>query len=248
MACFEEAENGRWDENIITADILRALKLLHKEPVKVGNFYRSISWNAYKLKGSLEQTHGDIALIVKIHLEPGKSAAGVAFLEAKKITHGRSLSSGSFSSIKWDRLREYAESSPAHYTIFYDYLPINNGGDNIPLCKSIVTSHLLALNKSDRSIYRHTENMSNLLGYRLLMGYGLDHRDFIVNSATGFSLSDVNYKYVITADITVSPSPELMLDIISVEVNSEKYEDISGPEVTLSEEPDNDSGPSWGPD
>jgi len=108
-----------------TADILRALKKLHSGPVKVGNIYRSTSWDAYKLKGTSEQTHGDIALIVKIHLETDKTIEGIAFLEAKRITHGSTTSSGSFSSIKWDRLKIYSDSSPAHYTILYDYLPIN---------------------------------------------------------------------------------------------------------------------------
>lgn len=244
-ACFEEYEDGRWDENIITADILRALKKLHKHPIKVGNIYRSISWNAYKLKGTSEQTYGDIALIVKIHLGAGKNVEGVAFLEAKRITYGNSISSGSFSSIKWDRLKQYSESSQAHYTILYDYLPIR--GQNTPLCRSMVTTHLLALNEKHRGIYKHSENISELLGYRLLMGHGLDYRDSIVASAAGFAESEIKYKYVVTADVVVSPTLELVVDNVPFMVNREKYEDVDSPEIKPKQENNNDNGPSFSP-
>ncbi|MFD1383034.1 hypothetical protein ACFQ45_06635 [Rhodanobacter aciditrophus] len=244
-ACFEEREDGRWDENIITADILRALKKLHKDPVKVEDIYRSTSWNAYKLKGTSEKTHGDIALIVKIHLESGKSVEGVAFLEAKRITYGSKILSGSFSSIKWDRLKQYSESSPAHYTILYDYLPI--GKKPTPLCRSMVTVHLLALNEKHRGIYKHSENISELLGYRLLMGHGLDYRDSIVLSAAGFTDSEIRYKYVVTADVIVSHTLELVVDNDPVLVNREKYGDIDSPEVKSKQEYNNDNGPSFGP-
>lgn len=242
-ACFIEHEDGRWDENIITADILRALKKLHKDPIKVGNIYRSTSWNAYKLKGDSEQTHGDIALIVKIHLEAEKNVEGVAFLEAKRITHGSTVSSGSFSSIKWDRLKEYSESSPAHYTILYDYLRVKE--NNIPSCRSMVTTHLLALNKKDRSIYKHSEKFSTLLGCRLLMGHGLDYREPVVASAAGFTESDIEYRYVITADVVVSPSLEMIIDWTPVVVNNEKYADIDSPDINPTLR--NDSGSSFSP-
>jgi hypothetical protein len=223
--CYNEQEDGRWDENIITADILRALKSLHKEPVSMDDFYRSISWNAYKLKGTHEQIHGDIALIVKLNLESDKYVEGVAFIEAKRISHGASISSGTFSSIKWDRLASYSASSPAHYTIFYDYLVV--GGKNTPTCQSLLTNHLLALGEKNRTIYRYSESISTLLAFRLLMGHGLDYRDSMISSAAGFSDSEVKYKYVVTADISVAPN----LDASPIFINPEVYVDLDNPDI-----------------
>jgi hypothetical protein len=239
-SCLAAAQEGRWKEDFITADILKGIKKAPHNVFKIDDEYKSISWDAYKYSGKLEQTYGDIAFIVKIDFGAGKVLEGIAYIEAKRIYHSNDLKSCSFEKIKWDRLNEYASSSDAHYMMFYDADPRLKVKY---LCKTIPTRHLLKIKSRKRDIYPFCEYFHQLIGFRLSMGYGLDFDEKKVKEAKGFLENSKRFKYVLTASIKHSPEPNVKPEPILI--NKELYVEIDRP--TLKRKLDNSPGQSFSP-
>ncbi|MFM4708557.1 hypothetical protein [Aeromonas caviae] len=214
--CFEGHAEGRWKEDFITAEILKKIKNIPPKSFEFQGGFKNVVWDAFKYNGKLEAASGDIALIIKLEFPGGAFLEGVAYIEAKKIHHSKDLQSCSYKAIKWDRLAEYSSYSHAHYVMLYDIIP-----DSEPtyLCKSIPTSHLLALNNNKRDIYPYCEYFHQLLGYRLSMGYGLDFDQDKVNEAKGFAESSRHFKFLLTGSIKQSEESNLVPEPVLINQN-----------------------------
>lgn len=241
LHCLRNEKVGKWKEDFITAGILERLNELPAYSLRQEAGYKNVTLESFKFSGNPEYTFGDVAIVVKIEFEKGKSIEGVAYLEAKRIYHKKKSEQCSFDSIDWDRLEEYASSSHAHYVMLYD---VDFNADLDIICKTILTRHFLEIRKNKRDVYPYCEYFHQLMCFRLLMGYGLDFDPQTVDSAKGFGGSNLFSKYVLAATITHTPEPEMKLE--PVRVNGDVYESIVSPSLDFGNDPDpsgNDPSP-----
>lgn len=234
--CLENFSTGKWKEDFITAEILERLNELPVYSLRQAGGYKNVALESFKFSGKPEFTFGDIAIVVRVEFEKGKSIEGVAYLEAKRIYHKENNEQCSFDSIDWGRLEHYASSSHAHYVILYDvYADADADRDAEFICKTILTRHFLEIRKNKRDVYPYCEYFDQLMCFRFFMGYGLDFDPQAVKSAKGFGESSLFSKYLLTATVTHSPEPELQLE--PVRVNRNVYESIVSPNLDLGNDP-----------
>jgi hypothetical protein len=81
----------------------------------------SIAWDAFKADGTLEESNGDVAILVKQTFPNHAELLGVAFLEAKRSY----VSSGKYEQIKWPQLNRQNENSSNHRLLLYDHKPVS---------------------------------------------------------------------------------------------------------------------------
>ncbi|SHN09889.1 hypothetical protein [Phytopseudomonas punonensis] len=231
--CLENSRTGKWKEDFITAEILERLNKLPAYSLRQETGYKNVNLESFKFSGTPEYAFGDVAIVVKIEFEKGKSIEGVAYLEAKRIYHKEKHEQCSFDSIDWSRLEEYASSSHAHYVMLYD---VDEDSEIKLICKTILTKHLLEIKRKKRDVYPYCENFHQLMCFRLFMGYGLDFDPQAVESAKGFGESNLFAKYLLTATVTHTHKPEMKLE--PVMINRSVYESIVSPRLDLGSDPD----------
>lgn len=231
--CLKNSKTGKWKEDFITAEILERLNELPVYSLRQEAGYKNVALESFKFSGNPEYAFGDVAVVVKVEFEKGKSIEGVAYLEAKRIYHKKKNEQCSFDSIDWGRLEDYASSSHAHYVMLYD---VDLNSDIEFICKTILTRHFLEIRKNKRDVYPYCEYFHQLMCFRLFMGYGLDFDPQAVESAKGFGESNLFSKYLLTATVTHTPEPEVKLE--PVRVNRNVYESIVSPNLDLGNDPD----------
>jgi hypothetical protein len=84
---------------------------------------RRIECSAFKLKGHLEQTHGDVAVIVKLAFEDNDEFEGVGFLEAKR----RARPGNGFPALDAGQLKRLYKGTDYAKVLLYDWSPVIPG-------------------------------------------------------------------------------------------------------------------------
>jgi hypothetical protein len=105
-----------WNENHITYSWIDAVRKTQPN-VGVTGWPRpfQIARDAFKADGPLEESNGDVAVLVKQTFPNRKELIGVAFLEAKRI-----YDSGRFDKLDWKQLNRQAANSASHRLLLYD--------------------------------------------------------------------------------------------------------------------------------
>ena len=214
-----------WDEDFLTRKLLAAIKEKLDGSIisELGN--KVIFLTPFKLKKTLENKYGDIAIIVKINYDDGDSLNGVAFLEAKR----KYKESGHYDAIHWGQLKRIYGYAPHSQLLLYDYRDITDFAPNalvsrknptdsnpmlqIPVTKFVVApiNKVLQLKHKSEKLYKLSLPFSYQLGYRYLNGFDLDYNSTVLDAVKG----DFEFNYE-NLDI---PIPEYLL---SIEVISEK--------------------------
>lgn len=81
----------------------------------------AIAWDAYKADGKLEESNGDIAILVKQTFPNQSELSGVAFLEAKRTYEP----TGGYDKLDWAQLSRQNSNSSYHKLLLYDHEPAN---------------------------------------------------------------------------------------------------------------------------
>ncbi|WP_148699721.1 hypothetical protein [Candidatus Nitrososphaera evergladensis] len=184
IACIPSA----WDENHITYKIIETLKgKLNPDFVINSRNNTNVLWHPYKAKGKVETDFGDIAILVNIIYDDGKTLTGIGFLEAKR----RNVHSKKFIQIKRRQLGRILKN--AHYSrlLLYDYKDITQFADTsifdripgslhhspfVPVTRSAVVPVSIALPKriTNISLYDFSLPFSYQLCFRYPNGLDLE--------------------------------------------------------------------------
>src|ERR1043165_6042353 len=157
-----------WVEDVIT----------HKWLLAITNRFRQItiadldapftvSWDAYKASGIVENKYGDVGVIVNFKFTIGgesASATGVGFMEAKRVDR----ETLNYSHIRWDQLERQILNIAAHRMLLYDFDNVESAELNIQghgFCRhlpaapyhkahavTLITQHVLAAKSRSRDI------------------------------------------------------------------------------------------------
>jgi hypothetical protein len=104
------------DEDYITREWINAIRKT-KKFISMTGWPRPfhLAWDAFKADGTLEESHGDVAFLVKQTFPNDRELVGVAFLEAKRI-----YDSGRFDKLDWNQLKKHAANSSSNRLLLYD--------------------------------------------------------------------------------------------------------------------------------
>ena len=232
-----------WNEDYLTRSLLNKLRSEFRSTIiEKGNrpwCIRSCSWDVFKNTQAIgmEERHGDISILVKLDFGSERCLEGVAFLEAKMIYDPiEEQSTAKFKAIDWTQLGRLAANSSFHRTLLYDIL--EKEGKYFGRVLSIPTRHLLAINKTDRSVYEFSEHFSYSLTNRYFGGLELDFDPIHVEAAKGFIDTKGGVKYLIVSNVCMTDKLEPSVD--SIKINKEIFERLKEP----IHEPENDPSPS----
>jgi hypothetical protein len=188
-----------WDENTITNNIIADFKKVLDSQFII-HAKRSnpsvVQWYPYKARGAVENTYGDIAIIVQISAEGlAKPIVGIGFLEAKR----RYVRSKRFAKIAKPQLETILHNAPHSLILLYDYDNVTTFADNmvfgypgetikpfIPVTRSVVVpiNIVLATNLRNTSLYRFSLPFSYQLAFRYLNGFDLEYEKSSFTSVT----------------------------------------------------------------
>lgn len=112
-----------WNENLLTYKLIENLRYIlsnYKMPGIIDEFYENkFNFEAYKLTGNAEQSHGDIAIVVTRKFgNRSKPISGVAFYEAKASAAGR-YDSSNYPSFCIQQLRRLVTNTPKLNYLLY---------------------------------------------------------------------------------------------------------------------------------
>lgn len=244
-----EALPRSWEEKHISFELIKKLRQVISGVELIGlDCPLYFSCDAFKLKGKLEQTRGDIAVLVVNQSLQGKSFEGVGFLEAKK----KYKDSGKYEGIKIDQLDRIKSNTPLAYVLLYDWLKITGFGDNLsfsyfhrnfadwncplyhyePLANFSLFSpftHALAvpvctaiqLINTKELLYNHGIPLSVLLCARFFRGFDLEFDSSIVQETKGFAEREFGGVSLL---LVVAISPSSIYSAPSPDVNFDLYE------------------------
>ena len=133
---ISRCEDVDWNEDLISFSIVKELRKIlmsYKLPdIVEGSAESKFNFEAYKLTGKAEQSHGDIAFIVTRKL-PGDGAlvSGVAFYEAK--ASGTGYESYGYPSFDVQQLRRLVTNTPKLSYLFYSREKRDVGATDWPM-------------------------------------------------------------------------------------------------------------------
>lgn len=113
-----------WNENLLTYKLIENLRYIlshYKMPGIIDDFSESkFNFEAYKLTGNAEKSHGDIAIVVTRKFgNRSKPISGVAFYEAKASEAGR-YGSSNYPSFCIQQLRRLVTNTPKLNYLLYN--------------------------------------------------------------------------------------------------------------------------------
>jgi hypothetical protein len=134
---IKECPDVDWNENLITYKIIENVRNIlssYKVPGFEDEFSEStFNLEAYKLTGSAENFHGDIAFIITRRFsERAEPISGVAFYEAKASTNNRH-SRKEYPSFCTNQLRRLVTHTPRINYLIYNKDGCHIGNDNWPV-------------------------------------------------------------------------------------------------------------------
>jgi hypothetical protein len=206
ISCFPRT----WDENHISYRIMEELPRRFST-TEIQGLARPFAtkWDAFKLRGPLEQAHGDIAVLVQFRSWEGETLEGVGFLEAKR----RDVGAETYPAIDFSQLQRIRAKSPHTQVLLYDYNQISEFGDNLRLTPfavpywpnelgapfthtaSVQISTVIQLRKRSPSLYKYAFPLSLQLCARFLRGFDLDYRASVVRRVKGFASAPTDTPY-----------------------------------------------------
>ena len=211
----ERRDDWDWDENAISMSWIEALRkelpLFHIVSRQLQPF--AVAWNAYKIRGSVEKGHGDIAFLVQCDFAPRPAIIGVGFLEAKRFWP----ENGEYSMLDHTQLARQSAATANHQLLLYDKEHIQNAVENLETlgyCGAcniynravraavIPTPHALAFGAQDRALHRLCIPLSFQICCRYLRGFDLDWND---NTVSKVLRGEWRIPYIVTARATFSP-------------------------------------------
>ncbi|MDC9714882.1 MAG: hypothetical protein PSN36_03550 [Gammaproteobacteria bacterium] len=215
-----------WDENHITYTWLSRLRN-HAPKIPFSKHSRiNVIWDAYKMKGQLEQDNGDVAFIVKVTFKNGNSLSGVAFLEAKRI-----YENGKYDALKWEQLKHMTSNSSHHHLLLYDFqaqeipntLPCGccYWDDCLDSKRGIgiviPTLHALTYEEKDRSLASVGYRLSEQIFLRYFRGLDLNFDQTLVENVKAGIAGGVQYLAV--AHVMLSDEVNVELSLRDVQPN-----------------------------
>jgi hypothetical protein len=176
-------------EDTITENILTGLRILLKSKQLAGlSDILTITCEAYKYRGPLENSYGDIGIILNIYYADNNSLSGVGFLEAKK----RDKQKGDYTAFNIAQADRIYTNAPNSYLLLYDYNPVQAECSNVNIpyrqfCSvcyrslnenthAVVVPMNLVLTRESvgKETYRFALPFSYQLCFRYLLGFDLN--------------------------------------------------------------------------
>jgi len=219
-----------WKEDAITHDWLIRFRNQFRQVTLHGVRYPAqIEWEAYKLHGRRESTHGDIGVLIRYRLPTGAVVEAAGFLEAKV----RGRDSTKFHQVKHEQVQRILARSPQTRLLMYDYhaVPVLGGdtgydpesdwhphsfrkhrfihtpvthGPTVPL------ELAAAINQFDDGLYRFAHSLSYQIARRYFQLHDVDFREAAVQAVKGFpsDLGSPNYVMIVRAAALGQVMPE----------------------------------------
>ncbi|EPJ3803498.1 hypothetical protein OND84_004248 [Morganella morganii] len=209
------AQNGSWDENYITTQLLISLgelgKTLHWESQN-----QKIIWDSYKQRGNAETNSGDILFFIKVTLSEDVTIEGVTYYEAKKMYLNGHLDPVGFTSMKFPQLLRIYPYSSACNVLFYDVKSVSSA-DEAPATHSVGAFAFPLV-----FAYSLLKNERNQLDTKQLSGLGKSWATLLADNFTGFGLdyresSVVAAKEFINHFYPISPTNIVIASISNVQ-------------------------------
>lgn len=189
-----------WNEDHITRRLLHLMRFNLNGSQIEDLELRNVFINPFKLKSKkMENSYGDIAVVVKIEYKDGDWLEGVGFLEAKR----KYKDSGAFDALKWGQLEKIVANASHSQLLLYDFKPITDfaptgletsrvaSGSNamISLPVTYITTapikNTLQLKKNNERLYKLSIPFSYQLVYRYFYGFDLQFEDKLIKAAKG---------------------------------------------------------------
>jgi hypothetical protein len=107
-----------WDENHLSFSIVQRLRevFCNSSPIQVENGLIGLNAEAYKITGAIEQTHGDIAIVVHHMFDDRRELRGIGFYEAKASSVGINR----YPAFDYRQLRRLVTSTPKLALLLYE--------------------------------------------------------------------------------------------------------------------------------
>ncbi len=201
---LKEYTKDLWKEDAISIDVAKATrKVLAGAKVDVDHEKAAVVAEIFKADGTLEETFGDLALVVEATYRDGQKLKGVAFYEAKK----RDWASANLSAMKRSQLVAMHNKLWNGNLLVYDPEPQTSRLAGIvfapwwrdrhsyppsvaPVTRalSIPLGPVLQCDKPNATnLYKFGTPFSSQIVLRNLQGLDLDHDQIVVEAATGYS-------------------------------------------------------------
>jgi len=232
-----------WNEDHITYTWLQSIRKKNRF-IKIRNWSRpfSIAWDGFKADGALEESNGDVAILVKQTFPNHAELLGVAFLEAK-----RSYPSGRYDKIDWSQLNRQNANSSSHRLLLYDHKPatLNDhvGLDrffpypsphpfwdefayyfdkyaqdlhiNAYVCPS---RHAIAYRTRTRKLHELCVPLSHQICLRYFFGHDLDYNPKMVSDVLNGVAEGVDY--LLVAHVSYGENSESSIDTVGFNRNA----------------------------
>ena len=239
-----------WNEDHISYTWLRALRRT-KQYVGIRSWPRpfSIAWDAFKAEGSLEESNGDVAMLVKQTFPNRSELVGVAFLEAKRV-----YDSGRYEKLDWKQLNRQNANSSAHKLLLYDnddvavnisafwpgfvpwpfpyphplwkdyvYILENYAGEFTTHACVCPSAHALAYRTRTRALHELCVPLSHQICLRYFLGYDLDYDAQLVSDVSAGVAGGVDY--LIVAHVQFGAEGEPSIDTVTFNHDAYVQED-----------------------
>lgn len=221
-----EANTRRnWDEDYLTRSwIAKLIEVLSGQTLDTYRGVSHIKWDAFKLTGTVEHLHGDIAVIVRFIYDKNKMLDGIGFVEAKK----RYIDNGKWTAIDTNQIDDELDSSKHPIMLFYDYeetlFHLDNSSKNYNELRNVQAYSMpldlvdhIELNKN--TIVRFAMPFAYQLVNRFFSGYDLEFDNGIIADIDEFLIKKGITKNLVC--ITIADTKSLLGN--SIEINSELY-------------------------
>lgn len=231
-----------WDENHITYTIADNLAQQLRS-VQVHGLDRPFktTWDARKLRGSAEQTLGDLAVVVRLRSWSGEEVNGVGLLEAKR----RDDDKATFGAIRKRQLETILRNAPSSRLLLYDYNEIGGFADNMAWpeiwhspsylpwlpayrgpylsvmcyshCVAVPTGIPLSTGIHTTGLYKYSVPFSTQLCGRYLRGLDLDYRDTAIAKVTQFVNQTGGPRHLLLVGVSTGDAEPVLPDWISTD-------------------------------
>lgn len=221
MLCIEKALgeailgcSGRhWDEDHITHTWLTKLVGMGPSLMLSSGSCPSMKWDVFKLRGKLENQHGDVAFVVRLTFKNGSVKTGVGLLEAKRL-----YSTERYDAIDDEQLRREVKNSAAHQVLLYnDKAPNLESAlvwwhlfrpsffESCPFPAMVVPTRLvLASGLRDGALNWHGVPLSEQIVMRYFRGLDLDFEEQVCTSVLSGAIGGI--KFIVAAHVVFGES------------------------------------------
>ena len=212
IKCFNNRSIDAWSENHITTQVLDSLKNIGCE-FDWDDKPQKSKWEGLKLKGKLEKSFGDIAILVKVWLTSEISVEGVAFYEAKKQYFNSKGEPEGFKAIDQKQLSTICSQTSSSQILLYD---VDTSEQQVRLtslpCVFVEKLKQKMCSSLEKTLAHYGQIWVTVLGQNLL-GFNLDFRPQSVNLIKN-AIKTYEIPFVINASVAMSKNfePELSND------------------------------------